>query len=72
MPHLPNPAPGATPPEDKGPHYELIKHKIPPWLLSTSPARVEALRKARLDLAPWSHSGTPQAHASLKTANAQA
>ncbi|SFA87354.1 NEL-type E3 ubiquitin ligase domain-containing protein [Pseudomonas sp. NFPP24] len=68
----PQPAPASSLHPDKGPHYELIKQKIPPWLLATSPARAEALSKARLDLASWYHSAPPQAHASLKTANAQA
>lgn len=52
----------------QGRHYPLLKHALPPWLKSTSLARLHALRAVGLkDPAPYPHA-TPDQHAGLKQA----
>ncbi|KAA6176257.1 hypothetical protein F3K50_08710 [Pseudomonas marginalis] len=55
----------------KGPHYDLIKQKVPDWLSTTSLARVSQLNNAVLSRPAWHTSATPDQHQALKTANAE-
>lgn len=55
----------------KGPHYDLIKQKIPDWLSTTSLARVSQLNNAVLSRPAWHTSATPDQHQALKTANVE-
>lgn len=55
----------------KGPHYELIKQKIPGWLSTTTLARSRQLSAADLSHLPRYRHATPEQHQALKTANAE-
>jgi hypothetical protein len=59
-------------PADKGPHYELIKHRLPAWLRTTAWPRAHALGRAPLALLPELIGQPAEAHAPLKVANAHA
>ncbi|MGH8385710.1 MAG: NEL-type E3 ubiquitin ligase domain-containing protein [Pseudomonas sp.] len=56
------------PPFEKSIHFDLIRKAIPTWLLSTSVARVNALKNAKLSHLDWHSSSTPAAQRSLKNA----
>lgn len=60
----------ATP--EKGPHYSLIKERIPEWLHAAAKPRVQALSQASLTLLPAFLRVPAAQHLPLKTANAQA
>jgi hypothetical protein len=70
---MPKPSiPSSTPATPyKGPHYGLIKQKIPDWLSTTSLARVSQLNNAVLSRPAWHTSATPDQHQALKTANVE-
>ena len=70
MPELPIP-PNRPATPYKGPHYDLIKQKIPDWLSTTSPARARQLSSAVLPQPTRYTRATTDQHHALRTANAE-
>lgn len=70
MSELPRPAP-SIPTHHKGPHYALIKQKIPLWLSTATPTRIASLSSAELSRPAWYASASPHQHEVLQRTNAE-